>query len=92
MYIDANGKNVKTYDYLGNLILTAKWEKDSFDVNVSGYENKGIITGTGKKEYNSEVILKAEPVPGYKFLGWFVDDQNLISIIINLQCRKQMLI
>ena len=62
----------------GEYRLKACFEKTKFDVNVAITPNgAGKVDGAGKYNENSKAVLKAAPISGYVFKGWFADSKLL---------------
>ena len=62
-----------------NTVLYAHWEIRRYVVQVVK-SGRGKISGTGTKSYNQVVTLKATPADGYIFMGWYDDNNALVSI------------
>jgi len=61
------------------LDLYAKWDSPSYEVSVQ-YESKmGSIDGGGDYPYYSTVDLSAAPNEGYRFVGFYDEDGELIT-------------
>ena len=63
---------------LDSYTLYAKWEIESYSlVLIRSKITAGTVSGSGLKEYNSEVEIKATSKPGYTFLGWYDGDEEI---------------
>ncbi|MGI6710439.1 MAG: leucine-rich repeat protein [Bacilli bacterium] len=59
--------------------LYAKWEINTYKLTLSRNPIlAGTVTGSGTKEYNSQVEITATTKSGYEFLGWY-EGTDLIS-------------
>lgn len=73
-----NGFSLCPWGIDSDIILTARWNVNSYDVSVEYDENAGDVKGAGTKVFHSEATLTAsEPNLGYNWLGWFNDDKLL---------------
>ncbi len=66
-----------------SLVLVAYCARRSYtiDLSVDGPANSGTIENDAQEtyEYEAEVTLKAVPNPGYTFVGWYDEFEDLIS-------------
>lgn len=53
--------------------------KVALKVVVSPLEGGSITPGSGRYDYNTNVILTATPSEGYEFVGWSEDNENISS-------------
>ena len=58
--------------------MKAKWDINSYYVSVNGTSG-GSVSGEGRYEYNFEVTVSAKSKLGYTWLGWFDDNDNIVS-------------
>lgn len=57
-----------------NVTLYAKWKTNQYNVELTKSINMaGEVTGSGAKDYNSEVTLNATTNEGYTWMGWYKD-------------------
>ena len=61
-----------------NVTLKAKWDINNYYVSVNGTSG-GSVSGEGRYEYNSTVTVSAKSKLGYTWLGWFDDNNNIVS-------------
>lgn len=64
----------------GNISLTAVWNIESYSVLLTTDETKGSVSGSGVYLYNSTVVVEAVPKSGYKFAGWYVDEEYKVRV------------
>lgn len=63
-----------------NMTLVANWNPNSYRLTIlSDNDDAGQITASGDYVYNTTVTINAQANIGYEFLGWFDDNDNLIS-------------
>lgn len=63
-----------------NMTLVANWNPNSYRLTIlSDNDDAGQITASGDYVYNTTVTINAQANTGYEFLGWFDDNDNLIS-------------
>ena len=67
-----------TWRKLSNVTLKAKWDINNYYVSVNGTSG-GSVSGEGRYEYNSTVTVSAKSKLGYTWLGWFDDNDNIVS-------------
>ena len=67
-----------TWRKINNVTLKAKWDINSYYVSVNGTSG-GSVSGEGRYEYNFEVTVSAKSKLGYTWLGWFDDNDNIVS-------------
>ena len=62
-----------------NKTYYAKWAINSYTLELTRSNAlAGSVTGSGIKEYNSEVTITATTNPGYTFIGWY-NGEDLVS-------------
>ena len=65
------------YTVLSEKPIKAEFKARLYDVTVKEVAKGGSIvanSGTGKYEYNTELVMTAAPEPGYTFEGWYVNE------------------
>lgn len=85
-YIDKNFTTLYTFSTVPakNIDLYAGWESITYHVYVDSSIN-GDFTGSGDYKLNETVSLTATPKQGFRFLGWYTDDNFLgIPVSTNL--------
>jgi len=71
--------NYTITDIDDNHTFTAVFKPVKHTLNVSAYpKNAGKVTGAGKYDHNSSAKLKAEPMDGYVFKGYYIN-KNLVT-------------
>lgn len=60
------------------LTLEAKYSCNSYNITINNDTNKGTIYGHGIHSFKDEITLIAEAKPGYSFVGWY-DEENEVS-------------
>ena len=60
--------------------IEARFEpiKEKYHIGVTGCVN-GTVSGAGDYRYGEEVTLVAVPAEGYRFEGWYVDNEKIES-------------
>lgn len=77
---DAEGASLENWTYANDKSLTAKWTANSYNVNLRiGAVVGGTVTGSGSREYDSNVTINAQTNGGYTWLGWYDKDGGLVS-------------
>jgi len=66
------------YVVTDDLVLKAKWTINSYEVSLSkNIEEAGTISGSGTYDYNSSVTITSENAYGYKFIGWYGNEEEI---------------
>jgi uncharacterized repeat protein (TIGR02543 family) len=61
-----------------NKTLQARWNPEKYPVVLHNTNAlAGTLDGAGSYDYNTSIEIKATPNPGYKFEGWY-DENNLL--------------
>ena len=77
---DENGKSISPWSYDSDMTVTAKWEANTYAVTLSQNNNvAGTVEGGGEYIYDSQVTITATTNLGYTFLGWFDENDNLLT-------------
>ncbi|MDE5757605.1 MAG: InlB B-repeat-containing protein, partial [Allobaculum sp.] len=77
---DNNGKTFTNWEVPVPQIITAHWEIQKFSVTLLKNENEaGIVSGSGTYNYGTRVNLNTNTNSGYNFLGWYDNNDVLIS-------------
>ncbi|MGI6710099.1 MAG: leucine-rich repeat protein [Bacilli bacterium] len=64
----------------------AKWEIESYQLNLTlSDEAAGSVTGSGKITYKDQVTITATTNTGYTFIGWYDNNNTLISNLATYQ-------
>jgi uncharacterized repeat protein (TIGR02543 family) len=77
-----------TYSFTvtANRNLTAKFSADKHSITTNATAG-GTATGAGNYDYNSNITVKATPITGYTFSGWYengskVSDSQTYSFVV----------
>lgn len=73
-------KKFINYNISSDLNLYAQWTINQYEIHCSkNIEEGGTIVGTGRFDYDTQHTLSVNTNAGYTWLGWFGDDNTLIS-------------
>lgn len=72
---DSKAVILMTADYATNYGMSVLWLTDCTVDVYANPEEGGEVSGAGVYEFTSEVTVTAEPNFGYRFEGWYVDDE-----------------
>ena len=76
----------KIYDDLCNITLVASWEIINYHIE---YELDGGVHDNCKQEFNvndSDIIISYPTKEGYKFNGWYVNEENILQKDVIIVC------
>ena len=76
---NANGVCVSKYNYTRDITVQAQWTGQLFTLTLSKEDSHGTVSGSGSKNYNSEVTITATPHLGYTFVGWYQNGTKVSS-------------
>ena len=79
-FTDANGVTLSTWNVTNPEMIVAHWKINSYNIFVKSSDvEAGTVSGAGVYDYNETVLLKATTNKGYNFVGWYDDNDVLIS-------------
>lgn len=79
--------------FIDNTELTAKFERQYFDLLMEYDEAAGTVEGggSGKYMFGTELSFKAVPAPGCRFFYWTVDRDSIVrSVSLDLRLARNM--
>ena len=76
---DKNGKG-EAYSYASDITVTAEWSANEYLLTLNNSNSElGGVTGGGAYKYDSYVTVYATPKANCHFIGWFDENDNLVS-------------
>ncbi len=69
------GWDISLNNITGNVVATAQYTANSYQVTVLVAAAQGTVTGGDVYEIGESVILTATAKTGYVFIGWYIDGQ-----------------
>lgn len=79
-FTDVNGVTFSTWTVANPEVIVAHWEINSYNIFVKSSDvEAGTVLGAGVYDYNETVLLTATTNEGYNFVGWYDDNDALIS-------------
>ncbi len=78
---DEKGESLTAWKDTENLTLTAEWQANTYTVTlVRSIADGGSVSGGGEHVYDSNVRITASPKNGYTWLGWYDEDDELVTM------------
>lgn len=62
----------------GDTLIVATYDYEAYNIELQKNNEFGEVSGSGSYKYKENVTITANPSEGYKFIGWYNDEQ-LIS-------------
>ncbi len=79
-FTDVNGVTFSTWNVINPEEIVAHWKINSYNVIAKSSDiEAGTVSGSGVYNYNETVSLTAITNKGYNFVGWYNDNDTLIS-------------
>lgn len=79
-FTDANGITLSPWNVINPKVIVAHWGINRYNVLAKSNDiEAGTVTGTGVYDYNETASLTASTNKGYNFVGWYDDNDTLIS-------------
>ena len=77
---DEDGESVYAWSYDLDMTVTAKWEANEYTVTLNRNDAEaGTVSGNGDYAYDSQVTITARTNDGYTWLGWYDENDELVS-------------
>ena len=77
---EEDGSSIAAWDVDSDTEVTAHWEANRYSLVLNNdCPECGEISGEGEYDYDETVTIRATVNEGYNFLGWFAEDDTLVS-------------